>query len=363
MRPLRPGDPTSVEGYKITGYLGEGGQGSVYAGASADGEPVAIKLLHARFSEDPGALRRFQREADAARRVAEFCTARVLDVGAYGDRPYLVSEFIEGPSLQHHVQTAGPLRGPALVRLAVSTATALAAIHRAGVVHRDFKPSNVLLGPDGPRVIDFGIARALDVSQSVTSSIIGTPAYMAPEQFHGEAYPASDVFAWAGTIVFAATGRGGAFGTGPFPALMHRILALPPDLTGVPGELLQVLGASLDKQPQARPSAENVLSTLLTRTAPPPPPPPPPCLQYPSRPYPVSTPPPYPLQPTEPRWSRGREAAVATSAGAAALALVVGTVVWFVNRPPGGTVTPEPTPAALDTRRGGTMRIAMTTSA
>ncbi|MFI7699109.1 ABC transporter substrate-binding protein [Nonomuraea sp. NPDC049480] len=262
VRPLRPGDPPSVGSYKVTGFLGEGGQGSVYLGVSPGGEQVAIKLLHARFADDEHAVRRFRREAAAARRVAEFCTARVLEVGTVNDQPYIVSEYVDGPSLQYQVTREEPVRGPSLMRLAITTATALVAIHGAGVVHRDFKPSNVLLGPDGPRVIDFGIARALDLSQSLTTSIVGTPAFMAPEQFLGEALPAGDVFAWAGTMVFAATGRG-AFGLGPLPVLMHRILHLDPDLSGVPPELAPLLWACLAKDPHYRPTAGQLISDLI----------------------------------------------------------------------------------------------------
>ncbi|MET9336557.1 ABC transporter substrate-binding protein [Nonomuraea sp. NPDC003804] len=262
MRPLRPGDPRVVGVYEVTGFLGEGGQGSVYRGVAPSGEPVAIKMLHARFADDASAVRRFRREAEAARRVAEFCTARVLEVGALDDQPYIVSEYVAGPSLQRQVAESGPLTGSSLVRLAVATATALAAIHRAGVVHRDLKPSNVLLAPDGPRVIDFGIARALDVSQSLTTSVVGTPAYMAPEHFHGDASPASDVFSWAGTMVYAATGRG-AFGFGPLPVVMHRILVMEPDLSGVEAPLRELLGASLGKDPAARPTAEQLLRELI----------------------------------------------------------------------------------------------------
>ncbi|MFC4006491.1 ABC transporter substrate-binding protein [Nonomuraea purpurea] len=272
VRPLRSSDPSSVGPYALTGFLGEGGQGSVYLGLSPSGEQVAIKLLHARFAEDEQAVRRFRREAESARRVAEFCTARVLEVGTVENQPYIVGEYVDGPSLQQHVTQEGPIRGPGLMRLAITTATALVAIHGAGVVHRDFKPNNVLLGPDGPRVIDFGIARALDVSQSLTTGIVGTPAFMAPEQFLGEASPAADVFAWAGTMVFAATGRG-AFGFGPLPVVMHRILNADPDLTGVPGELAPLLWASLAKDARYRPTAEQLIRDLIRAgTAPPPPP-------------------------------------------------------------------------------------------
>ncbi|MEV0619226.1 ABC transporter substrate-binding protein [Nonomuraea sp. NPDC050404] len=262
VRPLRSSDPSSVGPYRLVGFLGEGGQGGVYLGHGPSGDRVAVKLLHSRFAEDDRAVRRFLREADAARRVAEFCTARVLDVGKIDGRPYIVGEYVDGPSLQGQVSDEGPLSGAALVRLAVATATALAAIHKAGVIHRDFKPGNVLLGPDGPRVIDFGIATALDMSQSVSTSVVGTPAFMAPEQFLGDPHPASDVFAWAGTIVYAATGRG-PFGFGALPVVMHRIINGEPDLTGVPETLTPLLRSALAKDAHLRPTADQLLHELI----------------------------------------------------------------------------------------------------
>ncbi|MEU4832864.1 ABC transporter substrate-binding protein [Streptosporangium sp. NPDC023615] len=280
--PLRQGDPERVGEHRLTGFLGEGGQGVVYLALTPSGERVALKVLHAKLADDPAAQRRFRREAEATRRVAQFCTARVLEVDTVGARPYILSEYVDGESLQQAVLRDGPRTEHALLRLAVATATALVAIHRAGIVHRDLKPSNVLLGPDGPRVIDFGIARALDAGQSMTSGVIGTPAYMAPEHFHGQDVgTAGDVFAWAGTMVFAATGRP-PFGAGALPTVMHAILTGTPDLSAVPESLRALLHAAFAKDPRARPSSEEVLDTLLNlngrpapslpaRAAPPPP--------------------------------------------------------------------------------------------
>ncbi|MFD0478870.1 serine/threonine-protein kinase [Nonomuraea thailandensis] len=170
-------------------------------------------MLHARMAEDPEARRRFLREVELARRVAPFCTASVLDMGMHDDRPYIVSEYVRGDSLERAVRRDGPRTGGGLERLAVATATALAAIHRAGVVHRDLKPGNVILGPEGPVVIDFGISRALDHAATQTGAV-GTPGYMAPEQVSMDPVgPAADVFSWAATMVFAATGRRAFAGT------------------------------------------------------------------------------------------------------------------------------------------------------
>src|SRR6266545_3317017 len=206
--PLRSGDPARVGAYRLIGRLGEGGQGTVFLGAVApaddtdpEGTPVAIKLLHARLSGDAKARSRFAAEVAVAQRVSPFCTARILDADVQGDTPYIVSEYIDGHSLQDIVTAEGPRTGTALHRLAIGTITALTAIHQTGVVHRDLKPSNVLLAADGPRVIDFGIARALDATGTLSSTTVGTPAYMSPEQISGAlAGPATDVFAWGCTI-------------------------------------------------------------------------------------------------------------------------------------------------------------------
>ncbi|MFG1999153.1 serine/threonine-protein kinase [Spirillospora sp. NPDC048911] len=257
--PLEPGDPRETGRYRLTGRLGEGGQGVVYLGEGPAGERVAVKMLK---TTDAAARARFAREMAAARQVAPFCTAAVLDSSADGAHPYVVSEYVDGPSLQQRVAQHGPLLHGDLQRLAVNTASALAAIHGAGIVHRDLKPANVLLGPDGPRVVDFGIARAIDAETH--TQLVGTPAYFAPEWLAGHApTPASDVFAWAGTMVFAATGRPPFGKTTSIPAVMHRIANGEPDLTGVPPELAGLLVECLRKDPAARPSARDLMVRLV----------------------------------------------------------------------------------------------------
>ncbi|NDU74026.1 protein kinase [Actinomadura sp. DSM 109109] len=261
--PLRKGDPSRLGAYRLTGLLGEGGQGAVYLGEDEPGHRVAVKLLHARFSGDPKARSRFAAEVAVAKRVSAFCTARVLDSDVEGDRPYIVSEYIDGPALSRVLAQDGPRRGADLDRLAIGTMTALAAIHQAGVVHRDFKPANVLLAPDGPRVIDFGIARALDATGTLSSTAVGTPAYMAPEQISGARVgPPADVFAWGATMVYAASGRP-AFGQDSIPAVMHRILNLAPDLGALPDPLRGVVADCLSKDPALRPASQQVLAHLL----------------------------------------------------------------------------------------------------
>ncbi|TMR24409.1 hypothetical protein ETD86_04560 [Nonomuraea turkmeniaca] len=250
-----------ISGYRLTGFLGEGGQGTVYRGLSPSGDEVTIKVLHARMSEDAEERRRFFRQVDLARRVAPFCTARVLDMGMHEDRPYIVSEYVRGESLDRVVRQEGPRTGGGLDRLAIATATALAAIHRAGVVHRDFKPANVILGPEGPVVIDFGISRALD--HAVTQSgAFGTPGYTAPEQVSSDQIgPAADVFSWAATMVYAATGRR-PFAGATVPAVLHALLYEEPDLTGVPESLSPLVSACLDKDPERRLAADDLVRAL-----------------------------------------------------------------------------------------------------
>ncbi|MFC6885142.1 MULTISPECIES: serine/threonine-protein kinase [Actinomadura] len=261
--PLTPADPRRLGGHTVLARLGSGGQGVVYLGRDPSGGRVAIKLLHARTLGDARARARFVRELALLQRVAGFCTARMLDADMAGDQPYIVSEFVPGPSLRELVRAEGPRTGAGLDRLAVGTVTALTAIHRAGVVHRDFKPQNVLMGPDGPRVIDFGIARALDAGSTVTSQVVGTPAYMAPEQVAGSAVgPSADLFAWAATLLFAATGRD-PFAGGPLPAVLYRVLHETPDLTPLPPQIADIAESCLAKDPRRRPTAEEALMRLL----------------------------------------------------------------------------------------------------
>ncbi|MFI7105050.1 serine/threonine-protein kinase [Nonomuraea sp. NPDC050227] len=255
------GQPEWIGHYRVLHQLGRGGQGAVYLAMAPNGARVAVKVLHDLVDET--ARTRFAREVDAARRVATFSTARVLDVNINGQHAYIVSEYVEGPSLEQLVRRHGPRDEDGLTRLALSTAGALAAIHKAGVVHRDFKPSNVLIGHDGPRVIDFGIARALDRMTMTSGKMMGTPPYMSPEQLTGEPVgPASDVFSWAVTMMFAATGRP-AFGEDTVPAVFNRVLTVHPDLSPLPSALRGVVGACLNKRPQERPSASDVMVAIV----------------------------------------------------------------------------------------------------
>ncbi|MBB6171926.1 hypothetical protein HNR23_001986 [Nocardiopsis mwathae] len=261
--PLKKGDPAAIGPYELTARIGKGGQGTVYLGRAPDGGEVAIKVLTSEWTGDARQRSRFARELESARKVAPFCTAAVLDADLDAADPYIVSEYVKGPNLREAVLAEGPRRGSALDRLAIATATALVAIHQAGVVHRDFKPANVLLSAEGPRVIDFGIARNTDSTVTQTNSVTGTPAYMAPEQIRGEEIgPPADMFAWAGVIAFAASGNG-PFAADSVHTVIHRILSEPPDLAAVPGNLRPLLEACLAKEPEQRPTAARVLGLLV----------------------------------------------------------------------------------------------------
>lgn len=264
-RPLQAGDPAVVGTYRLTGRLGQGGQGVVYLGTAPDGTETAVKVLGAEWAQDAEFRRRFEREAGAARRVASFCTAQVLDAAFDVEQPYIVSEYVPGPSLKEEVERDGPRSGNELHRLAVATATALVAVHEAGIVHRDFKPANVLMAAEGPRVIDFGIARTGDVTGVQTQSVIGTPGYMAPEQINGDPVsPATDVFAWGAVMVFAATGRA-PFTGDSMPAVIHRIMTATPDLAGLAEPWRSIVERCLAKDSAQRPASDELLMRLLGR--------------------------------------------------------------------------------------------------
>ncbi|WP_205717604.1 serine/threonine-protein kinase [Actinomadura soli] len=261
MGPLQADDPRAVGGYVLSARLGGGGMGQVYLGRSPGGRPVAVKLVRPEYGDDPQFRRRFAAEVEAARRVGGFFTAQVVDADPDADRPWLVTAYVPGPSLQAAVDEQGPLPVRAVRVLGAGLAEGLTAVHACGLVHRDLKPGNVILAPDGPRVIDFGIVRALEgASGTATGAITGTVAYMAPEQARGDRDigPAADVFALGSVLVFASTGSA-PFGQGQAHTVLYRIVREEPGLDGVPAGLRDLVGACLAKDPADRPALADVL--------------------------------------------------------------------------------------------------------
>lgn len=261
MEPLSGDDPAQVAGYRVRARLGAGGMGRVYLAHTPGGRPVALKVVRSEFGADQDFRERFRREVDAARRVHGLYTAQVLDADPDATPPWLVTAYVPGPSLQQAVTQHGSMPEESVYRLIAGVAEALGAIHAAGVVHRDLKPSNVLLAPDGPRVIDFGIAQAVEASALTRRGMrVGSPRFMAPEQILGlPPTPAIDVFALGHLAVYALLGRS-AFGTGEPAAVFPRILHEAPDLEGCPLRLRPLIEQCMRKDPDARPAPADVLA-------------------------------------------------------------------------------------------------------
>ena len=266
MLALRATDPREVGAYRLLGRLGEGGQGVVFLAEGPTETMAAVKLLPP--TTDPQVRSRFLKEVAAAQRVARFCTAQVLDAGIFERRPFIVSEFVSGPSLVEIVEQFGPRSGAALERIAVATLTALGAVHAAGMVHRDFKPANVLLGPDGPVVIDFGLAAVPGMTTVLSGeTTMGTPAFMSPEQLAGtRVTAAADMWSWAVTMVFAGTGEL-PFSGASLTAAAYAILHTEPRIGRLPEPLASLVHRCLDKNPAGRPSAYDVLGELVASGA------------------------------------------------------------------------------------------------
>ncbi|UXX96082.1 serine/threonine protein kinase [Streptomyces sp. AD2-2] len=267
MKPLEAGDPASVgDGrYRLVGRLGRGGMGVVYFGRSRSGRAVAVKVVRPELSTEPGFRRRFADEVAAARRVGGFHTAPVVDADPEGDPAWLVTAYVPGPTLQAVLERVGSLPADTLTVLAAGLAEALAAIHQAGVIHRDLKPANIIVAEDGPRVIDFGIARALDgTALTQTGFQIGTLGFLAPEQLTGGALtPAVDMFA-LGVVLGQAAGRA-PFGDGRSAAWPYRVVHEQPELPDVPGQLRELVAGCLAKDPRDRPTPTEFLNRLTVR--------------------------------------------------------------------------------------------------
>ncbi|WP_131803877.1 serine/threonine-protein kinase [Pseudofrankia sp. BMG5.36] len=263
LTPLGPTDRRAVGNYRLRGRLGTGGMGTVFLGVDDDGQPAAVKVIRSDLLDEPQFRERFRREVTAARRVRGTRVAQVLDADPDADEPWMATEYVEGVSLLAAVGRHGPLRGANLTALATGLAEGLVAVHAAGVVHRDLKPANILLTWEGPKIIDFGLARADDLTANTSGdSVIGTVAWMAPEQLNGDAATtATDIFNWGMCVAFAARGRHPFEAQTPAATAM-RILSTQPGLDGVPADLLPMVTAALERGPGRRPGAIRLLATI-----------------------------------------------------------------------------------------------------
>ncbi|QNP70991.1 serine/threonine-protein kinase [Streptomyces roseirectus] len=255
--------------YLLESRLGSGGMGVVHLARSTSGLKLAVKVVHAEFAKNPEFRSRFQQEVSAARRVSGAFTAPVVDADHDAERPWMATLFIPGPTLSEEVKRNGPLPPEKLRRLMAGLAEALRDIHRVGVVHRDLKPSNVLLAEDGPKVIDFGISRPKDSElRTETGKLIGTPPFMAPEQFRRprEVGPAADIFALGSVLVHAATGRGPFDSDSPY-IVAYQVVHDEPELTGVPDNLAPLVRRCLAKEPEERPTPDELMRELRSVAA------------------------------------------------------------------------------------------------
>jgi hypothetical protein len=263
MEPLTADDPRQVSVFRLQSRLGAGGMGRVYLASSPGGRAVAVKVVHPELARDPEFMRRFRREVEAAEAVSGVYTAPVVGAGPDDSPPWLATAYVPGPSLAELVAGAGPLPEAAVWRLAGGLVEALQAIHGRGLVHRDLKPGNILIAADGPRVIDFGISRALHgIALTATHTTMGTPAYMSPEQAESrEIGPASDVFSLGSVLAFAATGKA-PFDGGDMMSVIYRIVHAEPDLSRLPPALGRLVAGCLAKDPASRPSLAALLDTV-----------------------------------------------------------------------------------------------------
>lgn len=269
MEALTEDDPRRAGRYQLEARLGSGGMGQVFLGRSPGGRPVAVKMIRSDLARESEFRRRFAQEVRAARKVNGFYTAEVIDADPDANPPWMATAYIKGPSLAEAIDGHGPLHEDGLRVLGAGLVEGVAAIHRGGLVHRDLKPGNVILAEDGPRLIDFGIARALDAATSTI--VVGTPGFMSPEQVRGrDIGRASDVFGLGAVLAFAATGVS-PFGTGRPEAVLYRVVHEEPDLVALrhlPSDLRDLIAACLAKDPAARPSLDAMLARLAAPAVP-----------------------------------------------------------------------------------------------
>ncbi|MFD3660291.1 bifunctional serine/threonine-protein kinase/ABC transporter substrate-binding protein [Streptomyces sp. NPDC058659] len=344
MKPLRKADPSSIAGYRLLGRLGAGGMGVVYLARSGGGALAALKLIRSEHAADPGFRERFRREARAAERITGRWVVRVLGADPEAREPWLATEYVPGPSLAEAVGLHGALPEPTVRALGARLAAALADMHAAGLVHRDVKPGNVLLALDGPRLIDFGIARSAGATAlTATDAMIGTPGFLAPEQARaagaGEVGPASDVFSLGCVLAYALTGER-PFGTGGVAAVVYRTVHEEPALDDVPDTLLPLVRACLAKDPADRPTAAEVRAALGEAEGPAgdwlPPGLPALIAQRSSRVLALPVPEPTMLVNSEPPKGVSRRRLL-VGGSAAAVAGAGGLTAWLLSRAPAGT--------------------------
>ncbi|UGY93924.1 protein kinase domain-containing protein [Streptomyces gobiensis] len=263
MEPLQPGDPQSLGSYRILGRLGAGGMGRVYLARSPGGRTVAVKVVRSDLAEDHDFRSRFRQEVEIARAVSGRYTAPVVDADTEAALPWLATQYVTGPSLSDVLDRHGPLPEKTVRALGAGLSAALLDIHAVDLIHRDLKPSNVLMAADGPRVIDFGIARAVEGNRMTqTGVVVGSPGFMSPEQAMGrQVSQAGDIFSLGAVLAFAATGRS-AFGEGAPATMLYQVVHEEPDLTGVPASLAALISACLAKRPEARPTPEAIVRDL-----------------------------------------------------------------------------------------------------
>ncbi|MFD0773180.1 serine/threonine-protein kinase, partial [Streptomonospora algeriensis] len=262
--PLLPDDPERIGPYTVVGRVGAGGMGTVFAALHRQHDQyVAVKVVLEELAADPEFRTRFAREVDLVQRVRSPCVPAFRGADTESTTAWLATEYVPGPTLREYLRANGALSGGKLLALAAGLVEALHAVHGQGIVHRDLKPGNVILGPSGPKLLDFGIARAVEeTALTRTGGVVGTAGWMSPEQYRGgRLTEQSDIFSWGALVAFAATGRE-PFGSGAPNALAYRVMQSAPDLEGVPVELRPLLEAALAKDPAARPTAGMALQAL-----------------------------------------------------------------------------------------------------